>query len=368
MKTTIKLPLRKKAVRLLVLLLILSLSLTGCGILPKEEELPTAPILTEGQVDEYVLTPVFRSDIEVGSNIRCTYIPSEEERLSFSVGGETISHVYVSMGDHVMPGDLLMELDVSSFDDQIREQQNDLDNISLELYHLSSSWSLELEAAKLEDSWNAAHGTATDRESSVNSQFGARQSLLYSEYEVASLRLEELEKQKAKRQIYASIEGNVTSLYGFEDGERSVKNRTVVVITNMEAALFEVYSGNRDLIRTGEEYMLVCNEKTYPVIARAASELDVANVKEGRMYFQMEMPDPELSQGDTGIVRITTSEKHNVLCVVTSAIQDLGGQTVVYIIDDEGLRQVQPVKVGISNDKLTEILEGLSEGDSVILK
>ena len=354
--------------RLLVLLIIFSLSLTGCGILPKEEELPTAPVLTEGQVDEYVLTPVFRSDIEVGSNIRCTYIPSEEERLSFPVGGETISHVYVSLGDHVMPGDLLMELDVSSFDDQIRQQQNDLDNISLELYHLSASWNLELEAARMEDKWNTAHGAATSRESAVNSQYGARQSLLYSEYEVASLRLEELEKQKAKRQIYASIEGNVTSIYSFEDGEQSVKNRTVVVVTNMEAALFEIYSGNTDLIRTGEEYMLVCNEQTYPVIARAASELDVANVKEGKIYFQMEMPDPDLSQGDTGTVRITTSQKHNVLCVATSAIQDLAGQTVVYIVDEEGLRQVQEVKIGISNDKLTEILEGLSEGDSVILK
>ena len=368
MKMTNQHPLGKRSVRWLVLIMIIALSLTGCGILPKEEELPTAPVLAEGQVDEYVLTPVFRSDIEVGSNIRCTYIPSEEERLSFPVGGETISHVYVSLGDHVMPGDLLMELDVSSFEDEIRQQKNDMDSISLELYHLSASWDLELEAAEMQDEWNAAHGSASDRVSSVNSQYGARQSLLYSEYEVASLRLEELEKQKAKRQIYASIEGNITSIYSFEDGERSVKNRTVIIVTNMEAALFEVYSGNSDLIRTGEEYMLVCNDQTYPVIARAASELDATNVKEGKLYFQMEMPDPELSQGDTGIVRITTAEKQGALCVVTSAIQDLGGQTVVYIVDEEGLRQIQPVTFGISNDKLTEILEGLSEGDSVILK
>ena len=272
MKMTIKLPLRKKAVRLLVLLLILSLSLTGCGILPKEEELPTAPILTDGQVDEYVLTPVFRSDIEVGSNIRCTYIPSEEERLSFSVGGETISHVYVSMGDHVMPGDLLMELDVSSFDDQIREQQNDLDNISLELYHLSSSWSLELEAAKLEDSWNAAHGTATDRESSVNSQFGARQSLLYSEYEVASLRLEELEKQKAvlvkiealkneSRDLEEELKQVKKILMSFEE---YAKNATPEVLTSLIHSVVEkIYVTTENSERVCHIFIKGCTEEDY---------------------------------------------------------------------------------------------------------
>ena len=368
MKTIKHHPSGRRWARFLVLWILAVSFLTGCGILPKEEELPAAPVLAEGQVDEYVLTPVIRSDIEVGVNIRCTFIPSEEERLSFPVGGETISHVYVSMGDHVMPGDLLMELDVSSFDDQIRAQQNVIDELELELYHLSQSWDLELEAARAEDEWNAAQGIASDRVSAVNSQFGARQSLYYSGYEVATLRLEELEKQKAKRQIFATIEGNVTSIYGFEDGESSVKGRTVVVITNMEAALFEVYSGSSEMIDFGKEYTLVCNDTEYMVIARRAEDLDVANVKEGRSYFQMEMPAPELSQGDTGYVRITTAEKKNVLCVATNAVQDLAGQTVVYIVDEEGLRQVQPVTTGISNDKLTEIVEGLSEGDSVILR
>ena len=77
----------------LVFLFVCIFLLSGCGILPREEELPQAPVLEEAAIDEYVLTQVFRSDIEVGTNIRCTYIPSEQEKLSFSLGGEKIGHV-----------------------------------------------------------------------------------------------------------------------------------------------------------------------------------------------------------------------------------------------------------------------------------
>ena len=112
----------------------------------------------------------------------------------------------------------------------------------------------------------------------------------------------------------------------------------------------------------------VGTDKSYQVTARSSDQLDAGNVKEGMIYFQMEVSDPDLSQGDTGIVRITQAEKKNTLCVVTGAVQDLAGQSVVYILDDQGMRQVQPVTVGISNEKITEILEGLSEGQAVILK
>ncbi len=353
----------------LVFLFVCIFLLSGCGILPREEELPQAPVLEEAAMDEYVLTQVFRSDIEVGTNIRCTYIPSEQEKLSFSLGGEKIGHVYVEPGDHVMPGDLLMELDVTDIDNSIRQQQNDLDSLSLQLAHVSESWDLDLEAARLEDSWNQSQGiSASSRVSSVNSQYASQQSLLYNAYEVASLRLEELKKQKEKRQIFASIEGNISYLYEFEAGESVVKDRNVVTVTNMENALFEVYSGNGDIIDIGKQYTLVCNDKSYQVTARSSDQLDAGNVKEGMIYFQMEVSDPDLSQGDTGIVRITQAEKKNTLCVVTGAVQDLAGQSVVYILDDQGMRQVQPVTVGISNEKITEILEGLSEGQAVILK
>lgn len=343
--------------------------LSGCGLLPQEEELPEAPILSEGEVADYVLTQVIRSDIEVGTNIRCTYIPSEEEKLSFPLGGESIGRVYVALGDHVQPGDLLMELDVSSMDDAIRQQQNDLDNIDLDLAHLYESWDMDLEIARMEDSWNEAHGiSASSRESAVNSQYYTQQSLLSSQYEVAELRLEELKAQKAKRQIYAGIEGTVSYLYPFRDGESAVKDQNVITVTNMEAALFEVYSGNGDLIEIGRKYTLTCNDTEYPVTAVTADQLDAGNVKEGKVYFQLETSDPDLNQGDTGIVRITQEERKNTLCVATSAVQDLAGQSVVYILDEQGLRQIQPVTVGISNDRLTEILDGLEEGQSVILK
>ncbi|MBO6158253.1 MAG: hypothetical protein J6P72_03185 [Firmicutes bacterium] len=353
---------------LLLLMILYTFLLCGCGILPQEEELRAAPMLRSEEIDNYVLTQVIRSDIQVSSSIRATYIPSEEERLSFPVGGEPIGRVYVSLGDHVMPGDLLMELNIDSYNEAIRLQQNELDNIGLSLSQLSASWNIDLEEANLEDAWNAAQGTPSNRAGTVNSRYSNQQVLLNSEYQVAQLRMEELERQKAMRQIFASIEGTISSLDVFEAGEAVVKDKNVVTVTNMEQALFEVYSGNTDLIEAGSTYEIVCNDKSYTVTACRPQDLEQNNVKENSMYFRMDEADPDLKQGDIGVVRIVLEESKNTLCVPSEAVQEIAGETIVYVLDEQGFRQIQPVTVGIVGDKLTEIKEGLSEGQSVILK
>lgn len=267
-----------------------------------------------------------------------------------------------------MPGDLLMELNIDSYNESIRMQQNELDNISLSLSQLSSSWSIDLEEANLADAWNAAQNTPSNRAGTVNSRYSNQQVLLNSEYQVAQLRMEELERQKAMRQIYASIEGNVSNLYVFEAGEHVVKDKNVVTITNMEQALFEVYSGDTKLIKAGTKYEIAVGDETYTVTACSPEELDQINVKENTMYFRMDEADPNLKQGDIGVVRIVLKESKNTLCVPSEAVQEIAGETVVYVLDEQGFRQIQPVTVGIRGDKLTEITEGLSEGQSIILK
>ena len=72
-------PLRRMFCLAITLMLFL---MTGCGLIPKEEELPAAPMLEEADTEEYILTPVVRGDLIVTQTIRASYIPSARSKRS----------------------------------------------------------------------------------------------------------------------------------------------------------------------------------------------------------------------------------------------------------------------------------------------
>jgi len=343
--------------------------LTGCGLIPKEEELPAAPMLEEADTEEYILTPVVRGDLIVTQTIRASYIPSASEKLAFSVGGEYIGHVYVSLGDEVKAGDILMELDLTGIENQIEAQQTELDSLYLQRSQLYEREALALEEARILDRQAAENEVQgwTSRESAVYATYGQQIQAISNTITISEARLAELKEDKTERQLIATIDGTVTELYDFEEGERSTKDRTVVQISNMDEALFEVYSTNTNLLEMGETYTLICNQTEYEVIAHTGEELGIESLKPEGIYFQMVTPDPSITQNTPGTVTVVEAQSLDTLYVQLNVVQTVQGQPVVYILNEDGYRTVQPVKTGLQNNKVIEILEGLSEGDYVIV-
>ena len=56
-----------------------------------------------------------------------------------------------------------------------------------------------------------------------------------------------------------------------------------------------------------------------------------------------------------------------MLLLNADAIQKSNGESFVYVLDEEGMRSMQPVVTGLEADGMVEIVRGLQEGDSVIL-
>lgn len=343
---------------------------TACGLLPEEEELPMAPLLMEGETEDYVVSQVVRGDVVIQEQIRASYIPSSIEKLSFDLGDEKISKVYVEAGDSVKAGDVLMELDVSSFDAQIQQQQNQIDDLYLQLDHLYENENISISQAKLEDQQAAENSMAgwSSRVDEVIDTYSEQAQQLKNSIRVAEQRLKELQDKKKTRQIIASIDGVVTYLYEFEDGERSVKDKNIITLSDMSEAMFEVYSENGTLLEVGKTYTLLCNETEYQVVARRAADLQFEGLKEDTIYLTMVTPDPSIEQGTAGTITLVLQESRNTIYVPSSAIKNLKGETVVYCIDEQGFREMRSVKTGIATEKVTEILEGLDEGEVVIIE
>lgn len=355
----------ERCLALVVSGLILMASISGCALLPKEEELQAAPVLTEGETEEYVMTQVVRGDVVVSDSIRVNYVPASSEKLSFPIGGEVVAHVYVEQGSTVKAGDVLMDLDLTEIDAQIQSQEQTLESLNLELTHLQQSEELDLALAALTDEQNP--NATVSSYASVQAGYEQRKTSMQNAIDVGNVRLEELQKQRSQRQLTATIDGTVTSLYSFEEGEATVENQTVATVSDMSDALFQAYSSNNSLLTEGEQYTVNCNGTDYAATALTGAQAGGNGLKADGIYLRLDQPDPSLQQGDTGTVTIVREQSLDTLIVSSAAVQDNGGESVVYQLNEEGFREAVPVTCGLSNGEVTEILEGLEEGDTVIL-
>jgi len=73
-----------------------------------------------------------------------------------------------------------------------------------------------------------------------------------------------------------------------------------------------------------------------------------------------------VKSGMTGNASIIYGEQKNVLTVPIRAVRTQGQNKVVMVLVD-GKEVARQVKVGVSNDTRTEIIEGLAEGDQVVI-
>lgn len=75
----------------------------------------------------------------------------------------------------------------------------------------------------------------------------------------------------------------------------------------------------------------------------------------------------QLREGLTVTVTITVEQKTNVLLVPNRAITRQGGQNLVRVQKEDGAIESRPIEIGINDFQYTEVLEGLSEGEQVVV-
>ena len=75
---------------------------------------------------------------------------------------------------------------------------------------------------------------------------------------------------------------------------------------------------------------------------------------------------PDLKPGMSARVEIMITSLRDVIAVPVQAISTLRGQRICYVLE-RGAPRMRPVVTGQTNDQFIEVLEGLAEGDRVLL-
>lgn len=344
-----------------------SFLMTSCQFMPEEAVLPEPPVIRSYETKSYRQDVVKRGDLAVQRKMTCTYMPAKEEKLSFEIGGVLIDTVYVSEGQKVKEGDLLITLDQENMLEQIASQEYNLKVLALEKEHAAEQEELDLIIQKL----NAQKRGEEDKE--VESSYADLQKEIEDSIYIETLRLEEMKEALSLRELRAGISGTVTKVVKVEDGDRSVKGTTVVTVSDMDTTVFTVKGNDTRFFEIGDRVTIECQKKEYEAYVIDPAELGIEedpNVKDAEktVYLKMEYPDPTLEEKTKGTINLTLEEKKDILYVNYKAIKTSNGEQFVYMLDEEGLRVMRPVTTGMESGSLIEITSGLEEGEVVILE
>lgn len=201
----------------------------------------------------------------------------------------------------------------------------------------------------------------------------ARQSI-----KLARKSLEQAQKDLDEATIIAPIDGVVSSI-SVEEGDiipsPAMSPRPVIQLVDLNTMELTVEVDEIDIpeVRTGEEVIIeldafpdteffgfVTTVYPEPVLA---SGVVLYNVK-----IELDVPeDSGIKVGMSASADIILDKRSNVLLVPDRAVdEDEAGRTIVMVMIDEDQIEERPVVTGISDGFNTEIISGLSEGETVV--
>jgi macrolide-specific efflux system membrane fusion protein len=333
-----------------------ALILTGCNLLPVEEELRTVPIVSPYKAEEYNYVQVERGDLQLTEAISCEYQPTQTDSLSFPIGGEYYGAIYVKAGDKVKKGDLLAELEMDEVTAAITESEGSIAKLELQLKLIKDIISIETKKLKLDENDPSVKQTIK----SYEAQKIQTEDALY----IAKERLKENLKQKEQRQIFASMDGIISDIKPVNKGDKSIEGREFIVITN-DSMSFIARVKEPEPFFLGMKADIVSGGETI-----ATSVTDIKKVGENNysIIFAVEEPSLNFTQGSRGTYTLIREERKNVLYLSANAVVNSSNGSIVYGFDEKGFKIIKPVELGLLADGKYEILSGLTEGEKVILE
>lgn len=398
--------------------ILLSMSLSGCYFLPKEEEEVIAPELIESDKELYKTQPVEVGDID--ERIVCSgiVIPSEMIPQYFVEGGK-IKKYYVMQGDTVEKGQLLAEIESSDFEIEIEKQNFVIKRAQLELTasqeerhkeleeniqeanEMIQTLENELESLKeklllnkeLLEAGLIAKAEVTTLENQMSEQEAnkkvyeikcmkwqeeldsgdsmdtAREQLVYEE---AIFNRQLLEEKREKAKLYASSTGVISYKTNKLAGEIVSGEEKIFQIANLDNFLIKYEGDSATSFEIGETVILNYKDIDYEVevvMTPKTVPTEKKNELINMVYFKIK--DASLASIlESGImVKITKIKKasKSVLLVPTKSIITIAGKNYIYVLEN-GIRMQKGIEIGISNNAYTEVRDGIKEGELIIMQ
>ena len=329
-------------IKILIVLLSLLITLSGC-FLPIEEELLPPDLLKPEEVN-FRTIEVERGTIQNILEDSAITHASVTYDLSFGNRSGYLMELNASPGRSVSEGDVLARLDTGSLEIDIVRQR------------------IEVEKRTL---------TFEEVRRSGGTRYARRHAEL--DLELAQLTLAQMEEELEKTTIKAPIDGEIVHVNldlrigGFVPGRAAI-----VTIADPTWLHFEYTGTYVNRIRHGMDVELVIDSKIYPAtvtMTPASAPAEERDRYRNTVIISAnnmdDLPD-DLKRGTRLRFSIFIEEKHDAIIIPAGVLSTFMGQSYVQILED-GMRIERDIITGITTVTYVEILNGLNEGDLLIV-
>ncbi|MGO4547939.1 efflux RND transporter periplasmic adaptor subunit [Paenibacillus sp. 2TAB23] len=327
--------------------LLLGASLTGCSLLPAEEESLKPPLVKPAQENYRTVTVekgTITQEIKGSGSLEST----KSEIAQFTGQGGRIAKMLVASGAQVKKGDVLVQLNVDGLDIQLKEQQLSVARAKLALKQAKSGADDDaIQIAKLQ-------------------------------MEIEDLKLARLMETFNSKQLVAGMNGQVTFVEDLEEGDFVEAYQTLVIISDpskLRVAL-RVESGS-EISGVDVGYPAIVTfgsqEVQGKVVQTPSSAPTTLNEQLKERYSKTLFIEVAKLPSDAAIgaftdVKIILQQRDDILKIPRSGVRSFLGRTFVRTLEEGNKIREIDVETGIKGSTEMEITKGLEEGAIVVLQ
>jgi RND family efflux transporter MFP subunit len=321
-------------------LILVALLLAGCGLLPQETEEVTidvaAPVVTQRET-----VTVTRDSIDSRITLNVAFGAEQQQSLYTRSSGR-IRHLYVTPGQQVAAGALLLEVEPGNLHSDIELAEMDLQSQVLTLER------------------------ALARKGFVDAPTEADVLRYENNIRTAEIKVERLQTQLADQRIYAPFSGQVVTVSAAEGGQADAyKEMILMAAAGQPVGRVTVDDQTAAALRVGQAVSIFPNDGDATPIAGTVKTVPLVGGQNRTLIIGADADSPRLQVGRNGRIEIILDAKEDALIVPQSAIRMYGGRTFVTVVDGES-RQEVAIQIGLENEQYAEVLEGLREGQRVV--
>ena len=180
------------------------------------------------------------------------------------------------------------------------------------------------------------------------------------------LLVKDLQRQVDELNVKSPVDGQVGQLFIAERATvaKDAQLLSVIDLSRLEVEMKVPESFARDL-GIGMAGEISGNGNTWKGLVSAISPEVVNGEVAARLRFDGDTP-KQLRQNQRLSVRILLDRRDNVLAVQRGSFVDESGGAYAYMVHD-GIAEKHPIRVGASSIDKVEILDGLKEGDRIVI-
>ncbi|WP_022663524.1 efflux RND transporter periplasmic adaptor subunit [Paucidesulfovibrio longus] len=333
-------------------LLLATLLVAGCGSSNKSEE--TLPTLVRG-VQTHVASAL---TVPRGCNLPGTVVSDDRIELSSRVVG-FIESLEVREGQSVKEGDLLVKIDSTDIEENIRQNAASLTATAQELQDAKRD---VVRYEKLVQTGAIAPDTLTKAK--------VKRDVAQAAYDKATAALTSARSERLYAEIRSPVDGVVIRRYK-QRGDMATAGAVILTIESRSKLLFRVYAPESKVAQLTQGMTTAISIDALP--GRSISGTIERIVPSGdtttrRYQVDIALPtDADLLPGMFGRAEIVLNHEQ-VLAIPNSARVIRGGLEGVFVLDNADIAHFRWLRFGRVHDAFIEVGAGLTLGETILLK